>query len=141
MTEHDKLAEARVGSCPAEPPKPLWSAAEMADLVRQVRIDHAPQLEDDDQGPFLHCEDASVVAHACWPRIASALAAARAQGAAEAFERAAKACIEAEARYRADADEAAERDQPLNWSASDGCAITAERLAAAIRALAREAAK
>lgn len=130
MTEHDKLAEARVGSCPAEPPKPLWSAAEMADLVRQVRIDHAPQLEDDDQGPFLHCEDASVVAHACWPRIASALAAAWAQGAAEVFAEA------AELLHAASTEQVKAEDDSGAVALAAGAAIMEYK-----SALAREAAK
>ena len=133
MSEHDDLAEARVGAGPVALPRPLESAAEMADFVRQVRIDHAPQLEDDDQGPFLHFSDASGIALACWPRIIAALSAARREGAAEAYERAAKAATPEwlRAAYYYTNPDTAERD---HHRAPD---ISAWRnVAAAIRALA-----
>jgi hypothetical protein len=41
-------------------------------------------------------------------------------------------------RHRTDADAAADSDQPLKWSDSDGASITAENIASAIRTMSNQ---
>lgn len=60
-----------VGAGPREPVRGFDNAAQVRDLVRQVPIRYAPEIEDDDQGPFLTYEDAVSLTNALWPRIAT----------------------------------------------------------------------
>lgn len=38
---------------------------QLAEILMQVHIHHRPELEDDDQGPFLHESDARALSKAC----------------------------------------------------------------------------
>ena len=77
----------------------------------------------------------------CWDIALEGLADTAAAGAAaetriraDEREKCAKVADEAERAHRRDADKAADRDQYGVWSSSDGAAITAEKIAAALRA-------
>jgi hypothetical protein len=63
------------------------------------------------------------------------VAAVRVEASEAMRERCAKVADGISNQHRADADTAAERDQPMKWSDSDGASLAAENVAAAIRAL------